>query len=163
MSPTYPQTLPSLSQRDAITDALYRAAIGSDHHDAALFNSAWAGEDVSMELHDDKIRVLEGLAMIRTHVLDKVGPMDTTHNISMVRVNHQDGANTAILTATSMAQHAPAGAGRDPNGTKYTVGGEYSVDLVRDDGDGLWKMKKLVLNVVWSTGDPSLMGGPPKK
>ena len=163
MSQSSPQILPSLSQREAIVDALYRAAIASDHHDTALFDSAWAGEDVSMEIHDGNKKVIPGLSLIRTHVLHKVGPMDTTHNISMVRVNHQDGANTAILTATSMAQHAPAGTGRDPNGTKYTVGGEYSVDLIRDDGDGLWKMKKLVLNVVWSTGDPSLMGGPPKK
>jgi hypothetical protein len=161
MSQSFPQTLPSLSPREAIADALYRAAIASDHHDSALFDSAWAGEDVSMEMHDDNKRVLEGLSLIRTMVFNKVGPMDTTHNISMVRVNHQDGADNASLTATSMAQHAAPGTGRDPNGIKYTVGGEYSVDLVRDDA-GLWRIKKLVLNVIWTSGDASLMG-PPKK
>jgi hypothetical protein len=161
MSQSFPQTLPSLSPREAIADALYRAAIASDHHDSALFDSAWAGEDVSMEMHDDNERVLEGLSLIRTMVFNKVGPMDTTHNISMVRVNHQDGADYASLTATSMAQHAAPGTGRDPNGIKYTVGGEYSVDLVRDDA-GLWRIKKLVLNVIWTSGDASLMG-PPKK
>ncbi|KAF2867428.1 hypothetical protein BDV95DRAFT_582133 [Massariosphaeria phaeospora] len=161
MSQYYPQTLPSLSPREAIADAIYRAAIASDHHDLALFNSAWAGEDVSMELHDDNKRVLEGLSLIRTMVLDRVGPMDTTHNISMVRVNYQDGADTASLTATSTAQHAAPGTGRDPNGIKYTVGGEYSVDLIKDDA-GMWRIKKLVLNVIWTSGDASLMG-PPKK
>ncbi|KAL2071924.1 hypothetical protein VTL71DRAFT_13159 [Oculimacula yallundae] len=161
MSQSIPQILPSLSQREAIADALYRAVIASDHHDSALFESAWAGEDVSMAIHDDKVRVLEGLSLIRTIVLNRVGPMDTTHNVSMVRVNYQDGADTASLTATSTAVHAAPGTGRDPNGIKYTVGGEYSVDLVKDDV-GVWKIKKLVLNVVWTSGDASLMGAPPK-
>lgn len=161
MSQSAVQILPSLTPREAIADALYRAAIASDHHDAALFDSVWAGEDVEMELHDDKVRALKGLSMIRTHVFDKVGPMDTTHNISMVRVNYHDGADTASLTATSTAQHAAPGTGRDPNGVKYTVGGEYYVDLKKDDS-GLWRIKKVVLHVIWTTGDPSLMG-PPKK
>jgi hypothetical protein len=161
MSQSFPQILPSLSPREAIADALYRAAIASDHHDFTLFNSAWAGEDVSMEIHDDNKRVIQGLSSIRINVLNKVGPMDTTHNISMVRVNYQDGADTASLTATSTAQHASSGTGRDPNGTKYTVGGEYSVDLVKDEA-GIWKIKKLVLNVIWTSGDASLMQAPQK-
>ncbi|TVY57128.1 hypothetical protein LSUE1_G010321, partial [Lachnellula suecica] len=140
MSQSFPQTLPSLSQREAIADALYRAATASDHRDSALFNSAWAGEDVSMEIHDDNKKVLQGLSLIRTNVLNRVGPMDTTHNISLVRVNYQDGADTASLIATSTAQHASSGTGRDPNGTKYTVGGEYSVDLIKDE-EGVWKIK----------------------
>ena len=161
MSRPYPISLSSLSQREAITDALYRAAIGCDHHDTALFNSAWAGEDVSMEMYDDKQRVLPNLSVIRTHVFDKVGPMDTTHNISMVRVDVEDGADSATLTATSTAQHCPPGMGRDPAGPKYTVGGEYSVELVKDEA-GVWKIKKLVLKIIWTQGDASLMGGPPK-
>lgn len=161
MSQPYPISLSSLTQREAITDALYRAAVGSDHHDTALFNSAWAGEDVSMEIHDEKKRVMPNLSLIRTHVLDKVGPMDTTHNISMVRVDVEDGADTATLTATSTAQHSPPGMGRDPAGPKYTVGGEYCVELVKDEA-GVWKIKKLVLNVIWTQGDASLMGGSPK-
>lgn len=161
MSQPSQQTLPSLTQRESIADALYRAAIASDHHDTTLFDSAWAGEDVSMEIHDSNKRVLQGLSLIRTNVLDRVGPMDTTHNISMVRVNYEDGADTASLTATSMAQHAPSGTGRDPNGSKYTVGGEYAVDLVKDEVGG-WRIKKLVLNVVWTSGDASLMRPPQK-
>lgn len=161
MSPPYAISLSSLSEREAITDALYRAVVGCDHHDEALFASAWAGEEVSMELHDDKIRVLPNLSMIRKMVLDKVGPMDTTHNVSMVRVHVEDGADTATATATSTAQHCAPGTGRDPAGIKYTVGGEYSVELVKAEA-GLWKIKKLVLNVIWTQGDASLMGGPPK-
>lgn len=160
MSQPYPVSLSSLSQREAIIDALYRAIIAVDHHDPALFDSAWAGEDVVMELHDDNKKVLPNLSLIRTHVFDKVGPMDTTHNVALVRVDVKDGADTAILTATSTAQHCPPGKGRDPNGPKYTVGGEYCAELIKDEA-GAWRIKKLALNVIWTTGDASLLG-PPK-
>lgn len=116
MSPFYPPSLSGLSEREAISEALYRAAIGSDYHDAELFSSAWTGEDVSMELHDDNKRVLPNLSLIRTHVLDKVGPMDTTRNIGMVKVNVKPGADTATLTATSTAVQSSPGKGRDPEG-----------------------------------------------
>ncbi|KAK4033441.1 hypothetical protein C8A01DRAFT_40104 [Parachaetomium inaequale] len=156
MSDMYPQYLPSLSERDAVADALYWAAIGCDHNDAELFNSAWAGEDVSFEIHDDNKRVMSGLSIIRKNILEIVGPMDTTHNTAMVRVNLKDGADTATLTAISTAQHSPPGMGRDPTGPKYTTGGEYSVDLIRDES-GVWRIKKLVLCIIWTQGDASLM------
>jgi hypothetical protein len=156
MSDIYPQYLPSLSERDAIADALYRAAIGCDHNDAALFNSAWAGEDVSFEIHDDNKRVMSGLSVIRKNILEVVGPMDTTHSTSTVRVNLKGGADTATLTAISTAQHCPPGMGRDPTGPKYTTGGEYAVDLIRDES-GVWRIKRLVLRIIWTQGDPSVV------
>ena len=159
MSQSYPLSLASLTQREAIADAMYRALIGCDQNDIALFNSAWAGEEVVFEIHDDDKKVMPGLSVIRKHVLDRVGPMDTTHNVSMVRVDVKDGADTAFLIATSLAQHSPPGRGREPDGPKYTVGGQYSIDLIKDDA-GEWKIKKCVLNVVWSQGDASLMQKP---
>jgi hypothetical protein len=154
----HPHVLSSLVEREAITEVIYRALIACDRYDTATFNTAWAGEDVVFEIHDDEKRVLPNLTLIRTHILDKVGPMDTTHNLSLVRVDVKDGADTASLTATSLAQHCPPGKGRDPEGPKYTVGGQYSVDLIKDEA-GEWKVKKWVLNVIWSQGDPSVMHG----
>lgn len=77
--------------------------------------------------------------------------------ISNVRVDVKDGADTASLTAYALAQHCPPGKGKEPDAPKYLVGGEYWIDLMRDEGDGLWKIKKWVLNVVWRQGDASLM------
>lgn len=76
-----------------------------------------------------------------------------------VRVDVRDGADTAALTATSLAQHSPPGRGREPGGPKYTVGGQYSVDLIKNKS-GEWKVKKWVLNVIWDQGDASMMKGP---
>jgi hypothetical protein len=155
-----PHTLTSLTPREAITDALYRALIGFDRNDISIFNSAFAGEDVIFELHSDDRRIINGLSTIRTQVLDHVGPMDTTHMISNVRVDVKDGADTASLTAYALAQHCPPGKGKEPDAPKYLVGGEYWIDLMRDEGDGLWKIKKWVLDVVWRQGDASLMQRP---
>jgi hypothetical protein len=127
---SYPHTLTSLTPREAIVDALYRAIIGFDRNDVSIFNSAFAGEDVIFELHADERRIINGLSTIRTQVLDNVGPMDTTHMISNVRVNVNHGASNASLTAYALAQHCPPGKGREPDAPKYLVGGEYSIDLV---------------------------------
>jgi hypothetical protein len=37
------------------------------------------------------------------------------------------------------------------------VGGEYLIDLVKDEKDGVWKIKKWVLDVIWREGDRSVM------
>lgn len=155
-----PIHLASLTPREAVIDALYRAAIACDEHDVELFDSAWAGEDVTAEFHDgeNEKMVLPNLSMIRTYILHQVGPMDTTHSVSNARVVIDDGGDTAFLTATSLAQHCPPGTGKDPNGPKFLVGGKYSVNLIKDD-TGLWKIKKWVLNMVWKQGDPSIMQG----
>jgi hypothetical protein len=107
-------------------------------------------------MHNDTKSVMSGLSDIRKNIFDIVGPMDTTHSTATVRVNLKDGADTATLTAISTAQHSPPGKGRDPNGPKYTSGGEYEVDLIRDES-GVWRIKKLVLRIIWTQGDPSFI------
>ncbi len=156
---SHPHTLTSLTPREAITDALYRALVGFDRNDISIFNSAFAGEDVVFELRPGDT-IINALSTIRTQVLDHVGPMDTTHMISNVRVDVRDGADTASLTAYALAQHCPPGKGKEPDAPKYLVGGEYWIDLVRDEGDGLWKIKKWVLDVIWRQGDASVMQRP---
>jgi SnoaL-like domain len=93
-------------------------------------------------------------------VLDHVGPMDTTHMISNVRVDWKDGANTASLTAYALAQHCPPERGKEPDGPKLLVAGEYRIEVVRDEGDGLWKIRKWILDVIWRQGDASVMQRP---
>ena len=157
---SHPHTLTSLTPREAITDAIYRAVIGFDRNDISIFNSAFVGEDVTFELHDGNRRVINGLSTIRTQVLESVGPMDTTHMISNVRVDVKDGADTASLTAYALAQHCPPGKGKVPDGPKYLVASEYRIDLMKDEADGLWKIKKFVLDVIWRQGDASVMQRP---
>lgn len=156
---SYPRSLASLTPREAITDALYRAIIGFDQNDIPSFESAFIGENVTFELdagENEQMKV-ESLSIIRDVVLAQVGPMDTTHSISNVRVDIKDGADSASLTCNVLAQHCPPGKGKDPNGPKYLVAGEYSIDLLEDKTEGLWKIKKWVLKVIWRQGDASII------
>ncbi|KAJ5661714.1 uncharacterized protein N7477_009330 [Penicillium maclennaniae] len=159
---SYPLSLPGLNAKEAIVDALYRAAIGFDRNDLSIFDSAFAREDVVLELNSGtgEKRSINGLAALKAGVLGHVGPMDTTHMISNVRINHTEGEETASMTAYALAQHCPPGRGMEPDGPKYIAGGEYSLDLVMDHGDKLWKIKKWVLDIIWRQGDQSVMEGP---
>jgi hypothetical protein len=152
-----PSFLYNLSPREAIVDALSRALVGCDNHDEDLFNSAWSGEDVSFTINGADKKVLPNLTVIRKHVLDRVGPMDTTHSISNIRVVAKDSVDTAFVTATSMAQHCPPGRGKEPDGPKFMVSGEYSADIIKVDG--IWKLKTCALRIIWTQGDPSVMEG----
>jgi hypothetical protein len=158
---SYPISLPSLDTKEAIADALYRAVIGFDRNDISIFDSAFA-ENVVLELNAgyNEKRSIDGLSALKAQVLSHVGPMDTTHMISNVRVNHKDGEDIASLTAYALAQHCPPRRGKEPDGPKYLTGGEYTVDLLKDDGDGLWKIKKWILDIVWLQGDRSVMKRP---
>ena len=152
MSQQHP--LPNLDTHAAITDALYRGILGWDNYDHTMFDSAWAGEDVSINIDGT---VHQGLSNIKKGLFAGIGPMDTQHIVSNVRVQHE-GRSTAHVTSYFQAQHCPPGRGKDPDGPKYLVGGQYFVDLVRDQKDqGVWRIKKWDLKIVWTQGDPSVM------
>lgn len=156
---SYPLRLTSLTPREAVADALYRVCIGLDRNDAPLFDSAWAGEDVYLAVHDGEDRIFKSLAEIHANGLSRVGPMDTTHIASNVRVELQDGASIASLTAYVLAQHAAPGRGKIPGAPKFLVGGEVAMDLVRDQSDGLWKITKWIFDIIWRQGDISVTRG----
>lgn len=153
--------LPFLTTREAIVDAFNRAIIGFDRHDISIFNSAFStSPDVSLEFRTapgEEPREYKGLDTIRTALLDHVGPMDTTHMTSNVRVNYKEGEETASMTCYILAQHCPPGRGKEPDGPKYLVAGEYEINLVFDKADGLWKVQKGVLDAIWTQGDRSVM------
>lgn len=154
-------SLPSLTPREAVADAMYRALIAFDRNDPSIFDSVFAEEDVTLELNASERKSYTGLSAIRTGLFDRLGPMDTTHMVSNVRVDVEDGADTAFLTAYTQGQHCPPGRGRELDGPKYLACGETSLSLVRDGKDGLWKIKKWVTEVIWAQGDPSVMQGLP--
>ena len=152
-----PLTLTSLTPREAIADALYRAIIGFDRNDIPFFNSAFAGEKVTFAIKGDDSRTAHDLSTVRNTTLAHVGPMDTTHMISNIRIDVQDEADTASLTCYALAQHFSVGKGQEPGSPQLLVAGEYAVDLVKDEDDGLWKIKKWISDVIWRQGDRSVM------
>jgi len=149
-----PTSLTGLSEREAIKDALYRVCSSFDTHDVAMFNSSWIGQDVTLELLG---HATHGLEAIRTGVLDRIKHLDTLHTVTNVRIDVQPGASKASLTANAMNQHCPLDTGTDPKAPKYLTGCTYFLDLVKDESDGLWKIKTFKINVIWTQGDASVM------
>ncbi|KAJ5180802.1 hypothetical protein N7492_004012 [Penicillium capsulatum] len=158
MATPLPYALSALTPREAVMDAVSRMFNGIDGNDLGMFNSALRPEDTDtiFEVRGASNLVATGAQEIRTWIFDRVGPMDTTHALSHARVQISDDARTARVTASGMAQHCPPGRGLEPRGPKYMAGGKYSGELELGD-DGLWKIRKFVVEVVWGDGDESVM------
>jgi hypothetical protein len=152
--------LTSLTPREAVTDVVLCMLHGLDRNDLDVFSAAFTGEDAVLELNGGGQTLLHSRSAIVERVFNPIGPMDSTHMISNVRVDVKDGADSAFLTCFVLAQHAAPGKGREFDAPKYMVGGDYAIELVKDGADGAWKIKKFVLEVLWNQGDPVVMQKP---
>ncbi|KAF5012499.1 hypothetical protein FDECE_1452 [Fusarium decemcellulare] len=145
----------SLSDREAIPDALYRSIIGLDTNDQTIFESAWHKDAVFIFDGNPAIETLDGILATTFKLIGS--SLDTTHMVSNVRIDVKDGADTAALTAHALAQHYRKGEGRNPQASRFLTGSLYNVDLVKDKSEGLWKITRFELNVIWNEGDPSIL------
>jgi hypothetical protein len=157
---TYQQTptrLHGASTREAIVDALYRAVMGIDLNDRPLLDSAFikSRADAQFVFNGNEI---QGMDNIMANVLDPVMPLDTTHAISNVRVDHKEGSNEGFVSAYSMAQHYPEGAGSKFEGKHLLTGCMYWVDVVKESGEEIWRVKRWAMKVVWMEGDQAVIG-----
>lgn len=80
---SYYYSLPSLNEREAIEDALYRYVLGFGTGDARLFDSVFS-PDATFEIMGN---VMNGLSAIYAGSFDRISNLDTTHHLSNVRVN----------------------------------------------------------------------------
>ena len=150
-----PTSLSSLSPREAVADAMYRALLGLDTGDSAMFDASMTNDAVAdMGMGG----VMEGVEAINEGIFKRVGPMMTHHNISNVRVDVEDGADTASMSAYAIAQHKRPEEGLDPKAPHLTSGAIYYVDAVKHESEGVWKVKKWVMRLLWLDGDWAVMG-----
>lgn len=148
--PSLPATLtPALSGRDAIADTIYRATSAFDYRDLALLRSAFLEEAV-LEING---RAMEGIQAIIDDCFTPVSNLDTTHHVTGLRINILEEDAKAEATASALAQHFKAGEGMKQNGVPLFAGSLYWMELVKDSGDGLWKVKKWILQSNWGHGD----------
>lgn len=142
---------PGLSAREAIADAIYRCVVGLDTDDSALFSSAFT-KDAVFDLNGN---VMNGLDAINAQCFATVSKLDTTHFINNIRINIA-GESEASATCSALAQHYRPGEGVKPGATSLLTGCLYWLEFVKDDGEGLWKVKTWKLKAVWRSGDPSV-------
>jgi len=153
--------LSALLDRAAITDTLHRYAAGLDLGDAELLTSSLT-EDATVDLGPAMRRMgyeFPPLAPRETVVgglIEAVGPLDSSHSISNVRVT-VDG-DSATVYAYAQAQHFKPGTGSDPAVTRHVLlMNRYTATMVRD-GDQ-WRIKHLDIANAWMDGDPLILLG----
>ncbi|KAE8148675.1 hypothetical protein BDV25DRAFT_157791 [Aspergillus avenaceus] len=152
---SFQASLPALSEREAIVDAINRALLSFDAPDLSLFKSSFT-EDAVLDLDG---RVMNGIDALRAECWDRISKLDTTHTVSNLRVSHVPGESAAHVLATVMAQHYREGQGKQ-EGTSYLLAGcLYFVDVVKDESDGLWKVKHWRVKFNWIEGDWGVVRG----
>ncbi|OQD73224.1 hypothetical protein PENDEC_c016G02484 [Penicillium decumbens] len=153
--PSLPVTqTPALGGREAIADAVYRCVLAFDTDNETLFKSAFTS-DAIFELNGT---IMNGLDAIVTQCYASVSKMDTTHFINNLRINILDGDSKAEVTCSALAQHYRGGEGMKPDAVPLLAGALYWMDLVKDAGDGLWKIKHWKLKSTWGQGDWGVFG-----
>ncbi|KAJ8113276.1 hypothetical protein OPT61_g4566 [Boeremia exigua] len=139
----------NLTPREAVADALHRCVLGIDSNNHDLFESAcltneemtWIGNGIN----------IEGWTAIK-ELFERLFVLVTTHTISNIQVELKS-AQSAILNAHAMSYHVRPEDAFKPEDTSYTASSLYQLELVKDVGDGLWKIKKWEAKVLWTTGD----------
>jgi hypothetical protein len=146
--------LTGLTPREAIVDALHRCILGIDSNNRQLFESACL-KDESMTVVAGPFNI-EGWAAI-DDFFRKLFDLVTTHTISNVRINLKHGVEIASMTAHAISYHIRPDDALKQEDTSYTASSLYDINLVKDTNDGLWKIKKWEIKVLWTTGDRTVL------
>lgn len=87
----------------------------------------------------------------------KLFDLVTTHTISNIRIELKDGADTASMTAHALSYHVRPDDALTQEDTSYTASSLYDIDLGKDADDGLWKIQKWGIKVLWTKGDRAVL------
>lgn len=147
-------SLTTLTPREAVADALHRCVLGIDNNDHDLFESAcltnenmiWIGGGYE----------IQGWTAIKK-LFDKVFNLVTTHAVSNIRVQLEDNQSSASLTAHAISYHVRPEDALKLEDTSYTASSLYNINLVQGEDDGLWKIKRWEANILWTTGDRTIL------
>ena len=159
MAKHLPTSLANLTPTEQVIDTLYRCVNSLDVPDIALLESSLHKDAVWIFTGIEGMPTMNGLDEIRANCYDRVSRLDTLHHLSNFRVKIDPDGKSAALTCGSVARHMRPGTGTTLGSPHYTSGAIYNVDLTSDGPDGLWKITRFVLNLVWVEGDQSVMAG----
>ncbi|CAK3874772.1 Hypothetical predicted protein [Lecanosticta acicola] len=150
-----PLLSPTPTPREAIADTLARFCMGMDTNDVELFDSAFTA-DAFWDLSGKKVSGLENIH--KECYFHNIVKLDTTHMVSNLRIDISPSGNAAQLTCLFVAWHWPLGTGMHVDSHRFTSGGNYFFDVVKDGSSGLWKFTRFAMTKQWSEGDIAVMG-----
>ena len=152
----YNAKFPSADDYLGVMDALHRFGAGVDHGNAELIASAFHADAVvdfspcGRRMGLD-FPVMTGGPAIAGFLGGTAQSQTTTHVITNGRV-HVDG-DTATLQCLVDATHLP----RDDHSRHCRMMNWYDVVLERDNAR--WRMRRVVINSAWFSGDPKILQG----
>ncbi|RVX73950.1 hypothetical protein B0A52_02840 [Exophiala mesophila] len=149
-----PDNLREITPREAVADALHRCILGFDNNDRELFESACLKDESMLVVAAGFI--IQGWTSI-SDFMSRLFSLVTTHFITNIRVQFNDESNTAHMSAHAIAYHVRADDAFKQEDASYTAGCLYFIDLIKDDTDGLWKIKKWEIKMQWTTGDRAVL------
>jgi len=146
------------ADRFEIGDALHRFAFGLDHNDSAALASAFtedcifdftpAGGKLGLEFPK-----LSGRDKVVKALMSILGPLDTSHTVSNVRV--QMNGDAATVYACVMAQHFMPGDGPRRGSENALLMNRYYCQAVRDGPR--WRLQQVRIDNAWAEGDPEIL------
>ncbi|WP_433890652.1 nuclear transport factor 2 family protein [Streptomyces sp. CA-111067] len=148
-----------LRDRAEIADALYRFGLGQDLKDAGLFASSFAADaELDFRPAAAKWGAAPPLMVGRDSIVSTIlsgfeNRVDTTHQVTNIRITPTGNGDTAHVTALVEAQHLLSA---DP-GTYALLKNPYEVEAVRDGSR--WVIRRMRITNTWFTGDPRAIFG----
>lgn len=153
------ETVREIADRAEIADAIYRYAAGLDLGDAVLLESALT-EDAVVDLTAATARLglefpaLAPREMVVGALTGAVGPLDTSHSITNIRIEI-DG-DTATARCYAQANHYLPGEGPRSDRTRHALMmNRYVTELARDGEH--WRIRRLLIDCAWFEGDPQVL------
>ena len=146
------------NDRHEVADTLYRYAVGLDRCDADSLASALA-EDCILDFRraDKKLHLdfplLTGRQAILDSVLPLIGPLDTSHTATNLRIEIRD--DSATLSAYVMSQHFMPHEGSRRGAENALLMNRYDCELARDGQK--WRFKRITIDNAWSQGNPEIL------
>jgi hypothetical protein len=149
----------TIVDRAEITDALYRYTAGLDHGDAELLASSLT-HDATVDLTPATAKiglefpVLQPREVVVGALAGAVGPLDTSHSITNVRI--EISGDTATARCNAQAQHYLPGEGPQPDKTRHALMmNRYQAEMIRDGRR--WLIHHLIIDNAWFDGDPAVL------
>ncbi|KAF3798473.1 hypothetical protein GCG54_00013214 [Colletotrichum gloeosporioides] len=120
-----------------------------DENEASLLASAMT-PDVALTINGNDE---SGFEHVQAHSLNTVGPMDTIHFVTNIRIDVADNdAAIATLTANTLAQHYLRGNRLRSSERRLLGGSKHVMELSEDEKNGLWKVNLWHFKTVWREG-----------
>ncbi len=148
-----PDELRALTDRAAISDIVHAYATGLDRRDWTLFRSIFT-DTIEMDFRSVGLRpgAYDADEWVRDAQRLFAG-FEATQHTSSNHVHDLRG-DRATCVSNMQAEHFVAresGDGLDMAGNRWTIGGYYENELIREDNG--WKLTKVTLHVTWQTGN----------